>query len=147
MFATIELVNVALALHILGVVFAFGLLLAAPIAVPTLRRTAPTAGAAIARLQLRLAQTAVRWGGVLVLVTGLYMAADLDLFSEWWVTTPLAIIFVIVGFSDGFLVPKYRLLAEGPQDEDTLHQTAVAERGLALLVVLAILTMVLGPYF
>jgi len=146
MFATIEVVNVALALHILGVVFAFGVLLAVPVAAPALRRASPESGRTVAGLQLALAQTVVRWGGLLVLLSGIYMAADLDLFSEWWVTTPLVILFVIFGFNDGFLVPRYRELVQDAQDEVKLQQTAVAERGLALLVLLAVLVMVLGPY-
>jgi hypothetical protein len=145
MLATLRLFDFALALHILGVVVAFGALFAAPIAVPAARKAAGTVGGPIAAAQLAVSRTVVRWGGLLILVTGIYMASKLDVFSEWWVSLPLVLIIVILGVNDAFLGPRYRKLVEEPGDEATAVQTDSGERALALLVLLAIFTMVLGP--
>lgn len=145
MTASLHLFDFALALHIIGVVAGFGLVLVAPLVVPAARRTGAGSGSSIAALQLAVSRVAVRWGGLLVLVSGVYLASKLDVFSEWWVSLPFVVIIVILGVNDGFLGPKYKLLVEQPDDAATLGQTRAAELLLAGLVLLAILAMVLGP--
>ncbi len=145
MFASLHLFDIALALHIIGVVAGFGLVLVAPLVVPAARRAGAGSGSSIAALQLAVSRIAVRWGGLLVLVSGIYLASKLDVFSEWWVSLPFVVIIVILGVNDGFLGPKYKLLVENPEDEVVLGQTRAGELVLAGLVLLAILSMVLGP--
>lgn len=145
MIASLTLFNVALALHIIGVVAAFGVVFAAPVAVPAARRASAGGTGAVAAAQLAVSQTLVRAGGLLILLTGFYMASKLDVFSEWWVSVPMVIIIVVLGLNDGYLVARYRKLVDQPDDAATAKQTDAVERVIAVLALVAILAMVLGP--
>ena len=45
-------------------------------------------------------------------LTGIYMAADASVFSEWWVTVPLIAIIVILGLGGAYFAPRDRKLAD-----------------------------------
>ena len=60
----VEFYNVVLALHILGVVFAFGIVLAYPVLVPWARKAQPSAMPVVHLLQARVSRTVIGPGMV-----------------------------------------------------------------------------------
>ena len=107
----VEFYNVVLALHILGVVFAFGVVLAYPVLVPWVRRMQPAAMPVVHLLQTRISRTVIGPGMVLVLVCGIYLASDADVWSESWVSIPFVILLVVGGLGGAVLTPLEKRLA------------------------------------
>jgi Predicted integral membrane protein (DUF2269) len=103
--------SVVLALHIMAVLFAYGLPLAYPLMLPWLRRRHPRAMPAVHAVQHRLNIILTGPGTVLILLFGLYMASKRDLFDEIWVQVPLAII-VIIGIVGAWVVKASERMAE-----------------------------------
>jgi uncharacterized membrane protein len=104
--------DVVLALHVLGVVIAFGVTIVAPIAVPYIRRTNVLALPTWHGIQLRLDRFVTTPGMVLILVTGIYMASDRSLWDQTWVTVPLVIVVLLFGLTGAVFTPADRTLAE-----------------------------------
>ena len=102
--------SVALSLHIMAVVAAFGLPLAYPLLIPYVRRAHPRAMPGLHDVQHRLNLLLTGPGTVLVLVLGAYMATRRDHWREVWVMVPLAIIAVIAVLG-GWIVPATARLA------------------------------------
>jgi uncharacterized membrane protein len=150
--------NVVLAVHIMAVVFAFGIILAYPVIVPWLRRHHPRAMPALHTLQKRMVRTVIVPGMVVVLVAGIYLASDADAWSETWVTIPLLILLILGGMGGMFFTPTERRLGELAQrDLDAEGQKLSAEYDAvlarwqqvaniaALLVLVAIFFMTAKP--
>jgi uncharacterized membrane protein len=150
--------NVVLAVHIMAVVFAFGILLAYPLIVPWLRRHHPGSMPVLHTLQRRLSKTVITPGMVVVLAAGIYLASDADAWSESWVTIPLVILIVLGGLGGMFFTPTERRLSElaardlaGGGDQLSAEYDAVLARwqlvanGGALLVLVAIFFMTAKP--
>jgi uncharacterized membrane protein len=104
--------DVVLTIHILAVVVAFGVVFAYPVIDAQIRRASPDQLPALHRLHLVLAQRVITPAMVLVLLAGIYLAVDRDLFSKLWVSIPLVILFVLFGLTGGVLTPTDRKLAE-----------------------------------
>src|SRR6476620_10161176 len=101
---------VALALHIIAVITAFGFSLFAPIYVPYVRRAHPRALPALHDLQYRM-ETRVTGPGILALfLLGAYMASKNDLWDESWVQVPITILVVII-FAGSLAVKMIKRLA------------------------------------
>jgi small-conductance mechanosensitive channel len=97
----------------------------------------------------------------LVLITGIYLAADADVFSKWWVAVPLLAILLILGLGGAFFAPRDRKLAElarrdiaaagegqvvfSKEYEDLGRQVGSVGAFVVLLVVIVIFVMVTGP--
>jgi MFS family permease len=115
----VALYDVALAVHIMAVVAAFGLPLAYPLLVPYARRAHPRAMPAIHDIQHRYNNRITAVGTVVILLVGGYLAADADAMGEVWVIVPLVILLVIGGVGGGIVVPATRRLAELAQRDLT----------------------------
>jgi uncharacterized membrane protein len=143
--------SVALALHIMAVVAAFGLPLAYPVLVPYVRRAHPEALAGVHDTQLRLNRIVTGPGMLLILIFGAYMASKQDLWSKVWVTVPLLILIVIGGIGGAVISPALKRLSElaargtGPEYEAVYRRYMTAEIGLAVLVLVAIFFMAAKP--
>jgi uncharacterized membrane protein len=111
--------SVVLSVHIMAVVVAFGVSFAYPAFMPWARRAHPEAMPVIHELSGRLGRLVMSPAMVLVLLCGIYLASDADVWSEVWVTVPLVILIVIGGLGGMFFAPSERQL------------TALAERDLA----------------
>lgn len=108
----IEFYNVVLAIHIMGVVFAFGIVLAYPVLVPWLRRAHPASMPALHTLQQRAGKAVITPGMVVVLAAGIYLASKADAWSEIWVSVPMLILLVLFGLGGAFFSRSERRLAE-----------------------------------
>jgi uncharacterized membrane protein len=143
--------SIIMAVHIMAVVAAFGLPLGYPLLVPYVRRTHPEALSAVHEVQLRLNRMVTAPGIVIVLVAGIYLASDADLWSEAWVSAGLAIVVVIGGIGGGIINPaveKMIGLAKagiGPEYEAQYRRYIRAEILLGVLVLVAIFLMATKP--
>lgn len=156
--------DIALAIHVMAVVAAFGLPLAYPLIVPYARRAHPRAMPAIHDIQHRFTNRITAVGTVVVLVVGGYLAADIDAMGEVWVIVPIIILLVIGGVGGGIIVPGTRRLAElakrdlsraeapgdavtfSPEYDREYRRYMQAEVLLGVLVLVAIFFMAAKPF-
>jgi predicted integral membrane protein DUF2269 len=110
--AAVAVYDVALAVHIMAVVAAFGLPLPYPLLVPYARRNHPQAMPAVHDIQHRFNNRITAVGTVVILLVGGYLAGDADVFGEVWVIVPLIILFVIGGVGGAIVTPATRKLGE-----------------------------------
>ena len=104
--------GVVLAVHIMAVVVAFGVMFAYPAFIPWARRAHPQAMPVIHEVSVRVGRLVVSPAMVLVLVCGIYLASDADAWSEVWVSVPLLILIVIGALGGMVFAPSDRRLAE-----------------------------------
>jgi uncharacterized membrane protein len=109
--ASITFYGVVLAVHIMGVVIAFGTLFAYPAFMPWARKNHPEAMPVIHELSARLGRLVVSPGLAVVLICGIYLASDAKAWSEIWVSVPLVILILIGGLGGMFFAPSDRKLA------------------------------------
>jgi small-conductance mechanosensitive channel len=159
--ASLRFFDVVLFLHITSVVIAFGVLFTYPIVVPLTVRNAPRQVAWLHEMQVAVGRTVVTPAAALILLTGIYLAADADVFSKWWVTVPLIAIIVILGLGGAYFAPRDRKLADlarrdidaagesqvvfSQEYEDLGRQVGTVGALMVLLVVVVIFVMVTGP--
>ena len=148
----ITLYDSVLAVHIMAVVIAFGVTFAYPVLFPFLQRSHPTALAPLHEAQDRIGKYLITPFATLALITGIYMAADRDLFGEVWVQVPMAILIVLLGLGGAFFSPKERRAAElartdpgGEEYRSVTGQIAKAGTLASVLVLVAIFFMTAKP--
>src|SRR3954470_23987437 len=95
--------SVVMSLHIMAVLAAYGLPLAAPLFVPYLRRNHPRAMPGVHDAQHWANVRLTGPGTVLILLFGAYMESKHHLWSKAWVDVPLAII-ITIGVVGGYAV-------------------------------------------
>jgi uncharacterized membrane protein len=155
--ASISFYGVVLAVHIMGVVIAFGSFFAYPAFMPWARKNHPRAMPVIHELSARLGRMVVSPGLVIVLVCGIYLASDADAWSEVWVSVPLVILIVIGGLGGMFFAPSDRKLAAlatrdlaaggelSAEYDELFRRVAFAGITVIALVVIAIFLMAAKP--
>ncbi len=74
-------------------------------------KTHPEAMPAVHEMQVRVGRLIITPFAALALLTGFYLAADADVFSEVWVTVPMVILVVLLGLGGAFFTPRERELA------------------------------------
>jgi uncharacterized membrane protein len=153
----VQFYDVVLSIHILAVVVAFGVVFAYPVIDAQIKRASPEQLPMLHRLHLVLAQRVVTPAMVVVLVAGIYLAADRDLFSKVWVSVPLVILFVLFGLTGAILTPTDRRLAElaerdlkaggglSPEYDEQANRANLFGGIALLLVVVAIFFMTVKP--
>jgi uncharacterized membrane protein len=149
--------DVVVAVHVMAVVAAFGVTFAYPVFVPWLKRVHPEAMPAVHDSRDRLGRLLMSPAMGLVLLAGIYLASDADVWSEAWVTVPLVILVIIGALGGMFFAPNERKLGEmarrdlatggGFSAEYDALFARVATAGLvtAALVLVAIFFMVAKP--
>jgi len=136
------LYDVVLWLHITAVVVAFGALFAYPVflavnARASIERRAPFHHAQIA-FSKRVTGPAI---GV-ILLAGVYLATDADLWSRVWVTVPFVLLFVIAGLGATVLRRgEERLVATSEAADEAAYATALARVRTWTLVTLALIAI------
>jgi uncharacterized membrane protein len=150
--------SVVLSVHIMAVVVAFGTSFAYPVFMPWARKNHPRAMPVIHEMSDRLGKLVMSPAIVVVLVCGIYLASDADVWSESWVSVPLVILIVIGGLGGAFFAPKERQLAalatrdlgagagELSAEYDALfRRVAVGGYTVCVLVLIAIFFMTVKP--
>jgi len=89
--------DVVLWLHITAVVTAFGALFAYPIFLAVNAQAPLAQRAHFHRMQIAFSRRVTGPAIGVILLAGIYMATDADLWSEPWVTIPFVLLFVIAG--------------------------------------------------
>src|SRR4051794_13022611 len=160
--ASLTFTQVVLFLHIASVVIAFGVTFTYPIIVPATIQRSPRHAAWLHGMQHQIGRYIITPGATLVLLTGIYLAADLDVFSEWWVAVPLVAILVILGLGGAYFTPRERKLEQlaqrdldaSPGDgqvtfsqeyQDLGRQVGMVGAFTSLLILVVIFIMVVGP--
>jgi hypothetical protein len=139
--------DIALFVHILAVVVAFGAILAYPVFFAVAAKSAPAQRAGIHAVQARIGARVMPSSLLVIVLAGAYMASDRDYWSEPWVSGPLLIAIVVGGLGGAVLSPRERRLAEladgGDAAEYARTLTTVKRVGTiaTLLVVVAIFLM------
>lgn len=100
------------AVHVIGVVVAFGITFAYPVLLRWVKAQHPHAMPALHAAQDVLGKRVITPAMVVVLVAGVYLASDLDLWDRPWVGAPMAILIVLFGLGGAFFAPNERKLAE-----------------------------------
>jgi|HigsolmetaAR201D_1030396.scaffolds.fasta_scaffold01171_6 small-conductance mechanosensitive channel len=149
--------DVITSVHVMGVVVAFGALFAYPALVPWVRRNHPRAMPAVHRAQLRVDRLVIGPAMAIVLLAGIYLASDRELWDQMWVSIPMLILLIVGGMAGMLFIPTERRLAEladrdlekgdqlGPEYDAALQRLQLAQWVAALLVLVAIFLMVAKP--
>jgi Predicted integral membrane protein (DUF2269) len=158
----VQFYDVVVWLHVTAVVLAFGPTFAYGIYLATAGPNHPRSIPAILEAQNLINRTMVTIGAVVVLVTGIYMAADRWDFGYFFVTWGLVAIIVLLGLVHGFFLPHdRRALAAAKRDieaagsgevefgEEFNRETAASARMgpiSGLIVILTIYVMAAKPF-
>lgn len=143
--------DVVLAVHVAAIVIAFGGTFMYPVMGPYLARNHADALPAFHRVQDRIGKVLITPFATLALVTGIYMAADRDLFSEMWVQVPMAILIILLGMGGAVFAPLERRSAEAAANPDSPEYRALVKRSAQMgtlagvLILVAIFFMVAKP--
>ncbi|MDA8067853.1 MAG: hypothetical protein M0T77_04475 [Actinomycetota bacterium] len=112
LFSTVFFWQVALAVHVLFVVLAFGLLLVYPFMVVATERIEPRFLPTLMRMRQFLGRTLVNPGLVVVVAAGVYLAADLHQWQDFYVQWGIGAVIVIAGLEGSFVIRRSGKLAE-----------------------------------
>lgn len=145
------------ALHVMAVVIAFGVTFTYPAILPWLGKNHPESMPVIHRMQVRIGRMIITPFAIVILVTGIYLASDRDLWSETWVTIPLVILIALLGLGHAYFTPKEERLAElaerdlaagglGPEYGALAQQVGKVGAASSLFILLAIYCMVAKPF-
>src|SRR5919106_61900 len=104
----VQFYDVIVWLHVSSVVVAFGPTFAFGIYLAMTGRNHPRSIPAVIEAQNVVTRTMVTIGGLLVLVTGIYLTADRWDFGYFFVTWGLIAIIVLLGLTHGFFLPHDR---------------------------------------
>lgn len=106
--ASVQFYDVIVWLHVTAVVVAFGPTFAFGIYGALTARNHPRAVPAMLEAQNTVNLTLVTWGGVVVLLSGLYLAADADWFDTFFVGFGILAVLGLLGITHGVFLPKDR---------------------------------------
>lgn len=104
--------NVVLAIHIIGVVVAFGVTFAYPIMFAIAARQDPRSLPLLHRIEKVIDRVLVNGGMVIVLGAGIYLAADAHLFKEFFVQWGIGAIVVIGALVGAVMIPTSKKAQE-----------------------------------
>ena len=151
--------EVIVAVHIMAVVIAFGVIFAYPFIFAVAARVDPKALPLLHRIEYTIERWLINPGLLLVVVAGIYLASDAHRWSEFFVQWGLGASIVIGALVGSVMIPTAkraerlaRVAAEGPPPgEPGADYLALARRLsatgalLSLLVLVTILFMVIQP--
>ena len=120
--------NVVVWLHISAVVLAFGPTFAFGLYIALAQRKYPRAIPAVLESQIAITRSFVTLGGVLIFITGLYLAGDVWEFGDFFVIWGLLAIIALLGLAHGFFLPNdQRALRAAKRDIDAAGPTGDVE--------------------
>jgi hypothetical protein len=149
--------DVVVFVHVAAVVAAWGVTFVYPVVLPWLERTNPRAMPTAHEAQLLIGLRVIFPSAIVALLTGIYLAADADVFSESWVTVPLTVLIILIVSGPAFFVPRERELAAlsrrdidagGALSSEYAAKARVVALGGALssvLVLVALFFMIVKP--
>ena len=154
--------DVVLWLHISAVVLAFGVTFGFGIYIGVAMAKHHRSIPAILEAQTLISRTMITIGGLVILATGIYLAADRWEFSDFFVVWGIVAILVLLGLAHGFFLPHDRRALEAAErdiaaspgeevqwSEEFNRATAAGARMgpiAGLLVILTIYVMTAKPF-
>jgi uncharacterized membrane protein len=158
----LDFYTVVLFLHIVSAIVAFGATFAFPIIDMTVRRVDVRSLPVWNEVQNQIGYKLITPGATLVLITGIYIAADRwDKAGSFWFAAAGVIVIVLLGLGHGFFAPNARRMRDQAKEDlaagaaDTGRMSAAYEALAArtrsvgilssLLVLVAVLLMVWKP--
>lgn len=144
--------DVVVFVHVAAIVAAFGVTFVYPVVFPWLQRAHPQVLATAHEAQSLIGKRIIGPSAILALASGIYLAADRDLFSESWVTVPLTALILLIAGGPLFFVPRERRAAELARRDAAAGGTLSAEyaanaRVLALGGVVSTLLVLTALFF
>ena len=150
-------------LHVSGVVLAFGPTFAFGIYFAVGARKHPRGIPAILESQIAISRSLITLGGILVLITGLYLTGDRFEFSDFFVAWGILAIIVLLGLTHAFFTPndtralqlaKRDIEAAGPTGDfepsqefmDVSSRNAKMGPVAGLIIILTIYVMAAKPF-
>ena len=148
----VQFYDVVLWVHITAVVAAFGALFAYPVFLAVNARAPLAQRAGFHRMQIALSKRVT--GPVIgaILLAGVYLATDRDLWSEPWVSISLVMLFVIAGLGATVLRrSEERLVASAESGDEAAYGAALRTArtwtfATIALIVLTIYVMTAKPF-
>jgi uncharacterized membrane protein len=104
-----------LAVHIIGILLAFGWTFALPIMFAYAAKQDPRGLPLLHRLEVRISRFMLNPALVVILAAGIYMASDAHLWSQFFVQWGLAAIVIIGGVAGAVMIPTAGKAAEAVQ--------------------------------
>ncbi|MCA1683179.1 MAG: hypothetical protein LC685_04220 [Actinobacteria bacterium] len=101
-----------LAVHIVAVVVAFGVVFTYPLVLLVLERRDRRALPAFHHIQVAISRRIINPGLLVVVVAGIYLASDLHDWQRFFVGWGLAVAIVLGGLEGAFMIPREKRLAE-----------------------------------
>jgi uncharacterized membrane protein len=154
MTTTVAALSLALAVkaaHVIAAFAAFGPPLAAPFAIPYLRRRHPGALAGVHDVQHRLSVWLTGPGTILLLAAGVYLASDRDQWDQVYVQAGLTAV-AVIALAGGLIVRDTARLSAlasagplGPEYDRVYRRYLLTESLLGALVLVVIVLMVVKP--
>jgi Sec-independent protein secretion pathway component TatC len=144
--------DVVLWIHITAVITAFGALFAYPVFLAVNARAPMAQRASLHRSQIAFSKRVTGPTIGIVLLAGVYLASDADVWSEAWVIVPVILLFVIAGLGATVLRRgEERLAATADAGDESGYTSALATVRLwtlitLVLVVIAIFFMAAKPF-
>jgi Predicted integral membrane protein (DUF2269) len=148
----LRLYDVVLWLHITAVVTAFGALFAYPVFLHVVAGAPIAERAAFHRSQIAFSKRVTGPAIGVILLAGIYLATDAEVWSEVWVTVPVVLLFVIAGLGSTVLRRgEERLAATAEAHDEAAYGSALATARMwtwitLALVVVAIFFMTAKPF-
>jgi uncharacterized membrane protein len=154
--------EISVFIHVAAVVVGFGVTFAEAITLPIAMKLDPRHLPYVYTLQLAINRFFVGPALLLVIVTGFYQVAELDLsMGEFWISATLAIVIVIGGINGAYFIPTDRKLlamvtaelaaaGSGPVTLSEDYQRRAKTEGIVgtlvgILLIVAIFLMVVKP--
>ena len=137
-----QLYDIVLWIHITAVIAAFGALFAYPVFLTVNARAPISERASLHRSQIAFSKGVTGPAIGLVLLAGVYLATDGELWSEAWVVVPLVLLFVIAGLGVTVLRRgEERLLATAEAANEPAYAEALKTRRLSTGITLALIVV------
>ncbi len=134
--------DVVLWLHITAVVVAFGALFAYPVFLAVNARAPIGRRSALHRSQIAFSKTVTGPVIGVILLAGVYLATDADLWSEVWVIVPFVLLFVIAGLGATVLRRgEERLLETAEAEDEAAYASALSGVQLWTYVTIALIVV------
>lgn len=149
--------DVVVALHVMAILIAFGVIFTYPVAVPWMVRNKPEYVPALHGFQARVGQRVIAPAGGIALLLGIYLASDRHYWSAVWVTVPLVILVVLLAVGGAWIgkteerleTLSRRDMGEGGTLSDEYHGVlrtwSLVAYSSCVLVLVAVFFMVAKP--
>jgi len=138
--------DVVLWLHITAVVTAFGALFAYPVFLAVNAQAPLAQRTHFHRMQIAFSQRVTGPAIGVILLAGIYLATDAELWSEPWVTIPFVLLFVIAGLGATVLRRgEERMAATSEAGDESGYASALA--GVRTWIYVTLALIVITIYF